>query len=156
MSSILVVDDEAPMREFYRRALAAGGYNPLDVRTAEEALDFLAMTPDIRVAVVDLTMPGQGGSWLIEQLRQRFPSVAVILATADERVSGSLTLQPSVVSYLVKPISAEQLLNAVRNASGERAEPTSTGNETSGDPIEAWLDKKLTHRHGDADDSNKE
>src|SRR5690349_14147322 len=116
MSSILVVDDEGPMREFYRRALSAGGYNPIDVRTAEEALDFLTGS-DIGVAVVDLTMPGKGGAWLVEQLRQRFPNVAVILATADERVSGSISLQPSVVSYLVKPISAAQLLTAVREAS---------------------------------------
>jgi DNA-binding NtrC family response regulator len=161
MSSILVVDDEAPMREFYHRALAAGGYNPLDVRTAEEALDFLALTSDITVAVVDLNMPGRGGVWLIEQLRERFPHVAVILATADESVSGSLSLQPSVVSYLVKPISAETLLRAVRDAVDTQRERPTLTNETSsairagGDPIEAWLDKKLTHRHGDAPDTEK-
>lgn len=154
MSSILVVDDEAPMREFYRRALSAGGYNPIDVRTAEEALDFLTGS-DIRVAVVDLTMPGKGGAWLVEQLGQRFPNVAVILATADERVSGSISLQPAVVSYLVKPISAAQLLNAVRDASsdqGKRATP-STEAGSGHDPIETWLDKKLTHRTGDVDDT---
>jgi DNA-binding NtrC family response regulator len=156
MSSILVVDDEAPMREFYRRALAAGGYNPLDVRTAEEAVDFLGMTPGIPVAVIDLSMPGRGGSWLVEQIRQRFPNVAVILATADDRVSGSLSLQPSVVSYLVKPISAQQLLNAVRDALAGRAQhTTSTNTDSGGDSIEAWLDSKLTHPHGDAPDTKK-
>ena len=156
VSSILVVDDEAPMREFYRRALVAGGHNPLDVRTAEEALDFLSMTPGIPVAVVDLSMPGRGGVWLIDQIRQRFPSVAVILATADERVPGSVSLQASVVGYLVKPISAQQLLDAVQDALDKPRETSPTiPEQRQGDPIEAWLDKKLTHRNGDAKDSQK-
>lgn len=151
MSSILVVDDESAMREFYRRALAAGGYLPLDVRTAEEALDFLAMTPEIQVVVVDLAMPGKGGAWLIEEMCQRFPHVAVILATADERVSGTLSLLPSIVNYLVKPISAAQLLNAVRDALAKSAESAGVATSSGADPIESWLDQKLTHRKGNGD-----
>jgi len=148
MSSILVVDDEAAMRAFYRRALEAGGYRPLDVRTAEEALDFLALTPDIHLVVVDLNMPGHGGAWLIEQMRQRFPGVAVILATADEQVPGTLSLQPSVASYLVKPISAQRLLDAVGRALAALPQSPSPA-DTKGDPIETFLDRKLTHRPGD-------
>jgi two-component system response regulator FlrC len=151
-----VVDDEAPMREFYCRALAAGGYRPLDVRTAEEALDHLTMAPDIQVVIADLNMPGHGGAWLIEQMRQRFPNVAVILATADERVSGSVSLQPSVVSYLVKPISPERLLNAVNLAiDGGHAPAPSAPAAAAADPIDTWLDRKLTHRHGDDHDPKK-
>jgi DNA-binding NtrC family response regulator len=155
VSSILVVDDEAAMREFYRRALAAGGYLPLDVRTAEEALDHLSMTPEIQVAVVDLSMPGKGGAWLIEQMRQRFPSVAVILATADEQVSGTLSLLPSIVNYLVKPISAEQLLNAVRDALEASTASATPATSSGADPIESWLDRKLTHRQGNEKDRSK-
>jgi response regulator NasT len=145
------------MREFYRRALVAGGYNPIDVRTAEEALDFLSLTPDLEVAVIDLNMPGRGGAWLIEQMRERFPGVAIILATADERVPGSLSLQPAVVSYLVKPISAARLLEAVGNALGARDDRAPAAADAAGDadPIESWLDKKLTHRHVDVGDRNK-
>ena len=150
MSSILVVDDEVAMREFYQRALTIGGYLPIDVRTAEEALDFLSLTPDIPVVVVDLTMPGHGGAWLVEQMRERFPNVAVILATADARVSGSITLQPSVVNYLVKPISADTLLQAVRDAL-EHQRPFAAATRDAGDPIESFLDRKLTHQHGDGD-----
>lgn len=153
MSPILVVDDEEPMREFYRRALSAGGHQPIDVRTAEEALDFLEMTPGIQVVVVDLNMPGHGGSWLIDQMRLRFPGVVVILATADESVSGALSLQPSVVSYLVKPISVAKLLTAVQDAVAGRTEPISPTTSAGGaDPVEKWLDRKLTHRHGDGND----
>ena len=116
MSSILVVDDEPAMREFYRRALSAGGHSPLDARTAEEALDFLAGTPGIQVVIVDLSMPGRGGAWLIEEMRQRFPNVGVILATADEFVPGTLSLQANVISYLVKPVTAKRFLEAIQEA----------------------------------------
>ena len=155
MSAILVVDDEAAMREFYSRALAAGGYRPLDVRTAEEALDYLTMTPDIQVVIADLNMPGHGGAWLIEEMRQRFPNVAVILATADERVSGAVSLQPSVVSYLVKPISAERLLKAVGDALATDQQTPANREAGAADPIDTWLDRKLTHRHGNDDDAKK-
>lgn len=149
MSSILVVDDEPAMRDFYRRTLTAAGYLAIDARTAEQALDFLAMSPNIGVVVADLQMPGQGGAWLVDQIRQRYPNVAVILATADETVSGAISLQPSVVEYLVKPIAGQRLLDAVGAAlkTPHLPAPSLAGN----DPIEAWLDKKLTHPRADGD-----
>jgi two-component system, NtrC family, nitrogen regulation response regulator NtrX len=150
MSSILVVDDEAAMREFYRRALTADGYRPVEARTAEEALDYLAMTPDIALVVVDLNMPGNGGAWLIEQMRQRFPDVAVILSTADQRVPGTLSLRASVINYLVKPVSAKHLLDAVHDALAAPQSPASAALDTA-DPIEDFLNRKLTHRHGDGE-----
>jgi two-component system response regulator FlrC len=157
MSSILLVDDEAAMREFYRRALVAGGYFPIEARTAEEALDYLAMTPDVELVIADLTMPGRGGEWLVEQMRTRFPSVPVILATANDAVPGRISLQPAVVNYLVKPISAHALLAAVDAARGVEAAGASTPPADAGgaDPIETWLDKKFTRARGDGKDHTR-
>lgn len=153
MSSILVVDDESAMRTLYGRALIADGHLAIEARTAEEALDFLTLSPDITVIVADLDMPGHGGAWLVEQMRGRFPNVAVILATANESVPGTLSLQPAVVSYLVKPISAEQLRTAVSHAVTWRtpqSQPPTSG-PAAADPFESWLDRKLTRGHGDGD-----
>jgi two-component system response regulator FlrC len=158
MSSILLVDDEAAMREFYRRALVAGGYFPIEARTAEEALDYLSMSPDdIPIVIADLTMPGRGGEWLVEQMRSRFPHVAVILATANDTVPGTVSLQPAVVNYLVKPISANALLAAVDAARG--ADPAGAVGPPStadgADPVDKWLDSKLTRARGDGDDHTR-
>jgi two-component system response regulator FlrC len=158
MSSVLLVDDEAAMREFYRRALVAGGYFPIEARTAEEALDYLSMSPnDIPLVIADLTMPGHGGEWLIEQMRTRFPHVLVILATANDEVAGSLSLQPAVVNYLVKPISVESLLAAVNAAHGAGTADAGTAppKATGADPIDTWLDKKFTRARGDGDDNTR-
>jgi len=153
MSSILVVDDESAMRSLYARALIADGHLAIEARTAEEALDFLTPSPDITVVIADLDMPGNGGAWLVEQMRGRFPNVAVILATASDTVPGTLSLQPAVVSYLVKPISAERLRAAVSEALAWRSQHAgpSTSGPASADPFESWLDRKLTRGHGDDD-----
>jgi DNA-binding NtrC family response regulator len=156
MSTILVVDDESAMRELYARALVASGYLTVESRTAEEALDFLSLSPDIDVVVADLDMPGHGGAWLVEQMRGRFPNVAVILATANETVPGTLSLQAAVVSYLVKPISPDRLRAAVNDglAWHDRQLSTPGAGAAGVDPIEGWLDKKLTRGNGDDDKRN--
>lgn len=153
MSSILVVDDESAMRALYARALISDGHLTIDARTAEEGLDRLAVASDIGVVVADLDMPGHGGGWLVEQMRSRFPNVAVILATANEAVPGTLSLQPAVVSYLVKPITPERLRAAVSDALAwhERQCDSATNAPGAADPVEAWLDKKLTRGHADGD-----
>jgi CheY-like chemotaxis protein len=152
MSTILVVDDESAMRELYARALVASGYLTVESRTAEEALDYLSLSPDIDVVIADLDMPGHGGAWLVDQIRGQFPNVAVILATANEAVSGTLSLQAAVVSYLVKPISPDRLRAAVSEglAWHERRVSQPAGAAVA-DPIESWLDKKLTRGNGDDD-----
>jgi len=148
MSAILVVDDESAMRGLYARLLLAEGHFPLEARTAEEALDVLGRVNDVPVVIVDLQMPGRGGDWLIQQIRERFPRVAVILATANPSVPGSVTLQPSVVNYIVKPISRDQLLAAVDNGLSWREQSASRPGG-GGDPIEEFLDSKLNRGHGD-------
>ena len=148
MSAILVVDDESAMRGLYARMLLAEGHFPLEARTADEALDVLARIEDVPVVIADLQMPGHGGDWLIERIRERFPHVAVILATANQSVSGNVTLQPSVVNYIVKPISRDQLLAAVNNGLTWREQ--SSAKQTGGnDPIEDFLDSKLNRGQGD-------
>ena len=148
MSAILVVDDESAMRGLYARLLLAEGHFTLEARTADEALDVLERVNDVPVVIADLQMPGHGGDWLIERIRERFPRVAVILATANQSVPGSVTLQASVVNYIVKPISREQLIAAVEN--GLRwSEQSGPAPDKGGDPIEDFLDSKLNRGHGD-------
>jgi DNA-binding NtrC family response regulator len=112
-SSVLIVDDEPGMRELLKRWLTGEEYHALEARTAEEALEVASNNSDVKVALVDLDMPGRGGAWLVDQLRQSHPSVSVILATANDNVPGTLSLQSRVVGYLVKPLQQERLIALV-------------------------------------------
>jgi DNA-binding NtrC family response regulator len=148
MPAILVVDDESAMRVLYGRLLLAEGHFPLEARTAEEALEMLSRHDNIAVVIADLQMPGHGGDWLIERIRERFPNVAVILSTANQSVPGSVTLQPSVVNYIVKPVSAKRLIEAVNNGLSGWDQAQAPPSTSAADPIEEFLDSKLNRVHG--------
>ena len=111
---VLIVDDEPGLRELLTRWLSDAQFVALKARSSEEALEMLAQSPEVTVVVADLQMPGHGGAWLVDQMRERFPSTAVVIATADNNVPGTITLQPRVVGYLVKPLTRDTFLRAVR------------------------------------------
>jgi DNA-binding NtrC family response regulator len=121
-ATVLVVDDELGLRELLTRWLSAAKYVVLKASDAEEAVAVLAQSPEVNVVIADLQMPGRGGAWLVDQMLERFPSIAVVLATADDQVPGTLSLQPSVVGYLVKPLDRDALLRAVRKGVARRDE----------------------------------
>jgi len=154
MPSVLLVDDETGMRELLNRWLLADGHHALEARTAEEALDLLGTVPDIAVVVADMQMPGHGGAWLVGEMQKRFPNVAVILATADQSVPGTVSLQPAVNGYIVKPVTSRTLLSHVASGlawnAARRVAPKDAGQ--SSDPFNAWLDQKLNKGHGDGGD----
>src|SRR5207244_10953050 len=85
MSSVLIVDDEAPIREFLTRWLRKSNYETTEAADAEAALALVSeQQPD--VVLCDVHMPGRDGLWLMEQLRGRFPRIAIVLATANDDV----------------------------------------------------------------------
>lgn len=147
-SSVLIVDDEPGLRELLRRWLSSSENLVFETPSAEDAMHVLAQTPDIAVALVDLQMPGRGGAWLVEQMRQSFPSVAIILATADAQVPGSISLQPTVIGYLVKPLDRETVLTLVADGHAWHQRQMAAPETQAGDPIDAFLDSKLNRGLG--------
>jgi DNA-binding NtrC family response regulator len=139
VSSVLIVDDESRIRELLSRWLAPAGY---DIREAPDADAALAMVdgggPD--VVLCDVQMPGQGGLWLVERLRERFPAVAIVLATADDAVPPVVSLKSGVVDYLVKPLDKNRVVAAVARAiEWRKAAVARQRQQTGDDPLEQWL-----------------
>jgi len=75
MSSVLVVDDEAPMLRLMMRWVELTGHQAAAAASAEEALDVLAEQRPA-VAVCDVRMPGHDGIWLADRIRQQFSGTA--------------------------------------------------------------------------------
>ena len=115
LNSVLVVDDEALIREMLMRVLNAAQYTAYEAASADDALRILATTP-IAVMLCDRRMPVKDGDWLIQQTREQFPDVALILVTGDVAVPPRVALQTGVVGCLVKPFTVDAVRDAVRDA----------------------------------------
>ena len=112
--SLLIADDDPVVRQLLAAWLTKAGYLVHQARDAESALDVTERIP-VSVALCDQRMPGRGGEWLIQRIFERFPQVAIVLATGEslpERVS----MQPGIAGYLSKPFSRDVVLGAVEDA----------------------------------------
>ncbi len=114
---ILVVDDSAPTREFIgHTVLAAEGY---DVLTAADGKEGLVLARDLQpdLILTDYMMPELNGLEMVEALREANVNVPVILMTAEGSEALAVrALRAGVSDYLIKPVTAEELLSAVRGA----------------------------------------
>ena len=112
--SILVVDDDGPIRRMLERTLAAEGYEAETVADGGNALAFVERSaPDL--VILDVGLPGLDGLAVCRRLRAKGLGIPVLLLTArdavDDRVSG---LDAGADDYLVKPFALEELLARVR------------------------------------------
>jgi DNA-binding NtrC family response regulator len=149
VNAILIVDDEASVREVLGRWLAAAGYEVREAESAEAALDVMARA-GADVVMCDIEMPGQGGVWMAEQLREHFPTSAMVLATALDSVPPMTSLRSGIVDYLVKPFERDSVLTAV--AAGvawhDGAVERSLEPPAPREPLATWLDSALKVEDG--------
>jgi CheY-like chemotaxis protein len=111
VAAVLVVDDDDSTRELMRVLLR--DHSVFEAAGAKAALNQLTANV-ISVAVIDRHMPEFDGLWLMDQIRDQFPTIAMILATGDDEVPPRFTLQPGVIGYLMKPIKPESLMDAIK------------------------------------------
>ncbi len=112
LNSVLIVDDEAEVRDIMARWVSSLGLYPRTAATAEEALATLR-TQHCDMAVIDAMMPGHDGLWLANELSREHPHTAVVMATgyADALATGANP--PPVVDFLVKPVQRDRFALAL-------------------------------------------
>ena len=107
---VLLVDDEASIREITRRTLEGFGYRVLTAGEGKSALALYAEhRDDIAVVVTDMIMPLMDGPALIRVLQQINPAVRIIAASGF-----STHISPSGTHFIAKPYSAENLLTKLK------------------------------------------
>jgi excisionase family DNA binding protein len=116
---VLVVDDEASIRDLLTRTLALTEYDVEAVADGRSGLDRLRLGPyDLLIA--DLRMPGMDGLTLIREARRLQPGLRVIIITGySSEASAIEAVNLGVVGYLVKPFRVPQVLSSVARALGE-------------------------------------
>lgn len=112
-ASILLIDDDAEILEYYRDALASRGYRIQTAADGKEAVS-LARWRRFDVIVSDISMPGMDGIQLLRAIRESNLDVPVILATSDPRAETAIrAVEYGALRYLTKPVAPAELRKVV-------------------------------------------
>jgi two-component system, NtrC family, response regulator HydG len=118
--TVLVVDDDANTRESLELALDKNGYKVLIAADAREALALLDRSP-VDVIVTDLRMPDLDGLQFFQFVRQRAPSVPVIMISGQASVEAAVSaMRDGVVDFLTKPFSLSEIRRVIARALANR------------------------------------
>ncbi len=122
VSKVLILDDEAVIRDILARQLVPLGYECRAVGTVSSALELLSKQ-DFDVLLCDLRLPDGSGLEIVQHLTQREAETVVIVLTglADAKLAVE-AMKAGACDYLVKPIAIEQLDAAIRWALVRRQE----------------------------------
>lgn len=115
MKRIMIVEDEAAIREFEAINLKRVGYTVVEAGSGEEALEIYDSDSEgFDIALLDISMPGMDGFALCKELRKRSETLGIIMLTARtqemDKISG---LMLGADDYITKPFSPTELLARV-------------------------------------------
>ncbi|OUN23020.1 response regulator transcription factor [Pseudoflavonifractor sp. An85] len=127
MKKVLVLEDESNIRSFVVINLKRAGYETIEAGTGEEALEQIARNPDVRVALLDIMLPGEmDGFEVCRRIRAGNSQIGIIMLTARTQEMDKVTgLMTGADDYVTKPFSPAELTARVdalyRRTGGEPA-----------------------------------
>jgi putative nucleotidyltransferase with HDIG domain len=114
---ILVVDNEQTIREIVSSMLSGAHFQTCQAASGSEALALLESGDEFDLVLSALMMPEIDGIALLEQTKDKYPDMPVVIVTAVHDISIALqALRNGAYDYLLKPFEREQLLATVRRA----------------------------------------
>jgi two-component system, chemotaxis family, chemotaxis protein CheY len=118
-AKVLLVDDSGLARRSSRRVLEAAGYTVVEAEDGMSALErYFVERPD--VVVLDLVMKGMYGLDVLSKLREMDSEARVVVLSADVQMSSrTMVSDAGGAAFLNKPVTAEDLTSAVRDALGK-------------------------------------
>src|SRR6476619_995356 len=117
---LLLVEDEAPLREAVSERLADHGFVVVQAATGEQALDELAEFA-FDVVVTDLRLPGIDGTRVIEAAVGRYPDIIAIVVTGYGTLRDAVdVIRRGATDFVTKPFQFEELLHALKSALEQR------------------------------------
>jgi DNA-binding NtrC family response regulator len=137
-ANILVIDDEAVVREGVRRILEGDRYSVESCASGRAALD-LMQGKDFNMVITDLKMPGMSGLEVLKAIKILQPEIPVIIITGFSTVDTAVeAMKNGAIDYIAKPFSPDQLREKVTRAFEQKALLLD----------EIYLRKELRDHHG--------
>ena len=125
MKKVLVLEDESSIRSFIVINLRRAGYEVVEAESGEEALEKLKLHSDVRVALLDIMLPGIDGFEVCRRIRATNATIGIIMLTARSQEMDKVTgLMTGADDYVTKPFSPAELtarVDALMRRSGGAA-----------------------------------
>ena len=138
--TVLVVDDEEPIRNALRKFLKQQQFEVYTAASADEALQQLRLHK-IALMLSDIRMPGTSGVDLVPQALEIEPDLAILMLTAvNDATSAALCMQRGAMDYLTKPIELADLGRATQRAVKRREMQLESRH------LNQWLKEEVTTR----------
>ena len=110
MKKVLVLEDESSIRSFIVINLRRAGYEVVEAEGGEEALEKLSLHSDVRVALLDIMLPGIDGFEVCRRIRATNATIGIIMLTARSQEMDKVTgLMTGADDYVTKPFSPAEL-----------------------------------------------
>ena len=107
---VLVLEDESSIRSFIVINLTRAGYEVIEAESGEQALETLKAHSDIRVALLDVMLPGIDGFEVCRRIRATNTAIGIIMLTARSQEMDKVTgLMTGADDYVTKPFSPAEL-----------------------------------------------
>ncbi len=152
MRKVLVLEDEANIRSFVVINLKRAGYETLEAENGEEALEQIRRNPDIKVALLDIMLPGEmDGFEVCRRIRANNAQMGIIMLTARTQEMDKVTgLMTGADDYVTKPFSPAELTARVdalyRRAGGE---PIRDNDEIEQPPFRLNVRNRTLEKNGE-------
>ena len=138
MVKVLVVEDEASIREMIALNLRRAGMEAVEADSAEAALPLLEQRPGCDAAILDVMLPGMNGFSLCETIRRTDQKIGIIILSAKGQEQDKIRgLSIGADDYMTKPFSVSELLARVEALC--RRVNRSTGGENGKEAVPAAL-----------------
>jgi two-component system response regulator FlrC len=123
IDAVLVVEDDAALREALLDTLRAAGLSALAAADAQGALQLLS-SEDIGLVISDVHMPGANGYELLSSIKRMRPYLPVVLMTAFGTVTQAVAaMREGATDYIVKPFDAQALIDMAQRQLAARVAP---------------------------------
>ncbi len=111
---ILVVEDNKEMRDFLEKSLQSKGYKVETRSNGDEAWKLLERGERFDLVITDVVMPVMDGMELLRRIKDRFPTMGVIVITGYGSINQAVeAMKLGASDYIPKPVELNQLLSAV-------------------------------------------
>jgi two-component system KDP operon response regulator KdpE len=144
-ATILIVEDEPPIRRLLRTTLGAHDYRTVEAATGAEALSAMSHhRPDL--VLLDLGLPDIDGQALIGRIRELSPVPIVILSSRGDEAAKVAALDAGADDYVTKPFGADELMARLRAALRHRLQEQGAERTFASGDLSIDLVRRLVRR----------